>query len=53
MLLQTCLAAAGAPSGFAVAGVPYLAVDPAAGNSLTDVSVHSVHAFPAFLPSCC
>ncbi len=50
MLLQTCLAATtGGPGGFAVAGVPYIAVDPAAGNSLAAVSVHIVPAIPAFL----
>ncbi len=33
MLLQTCLAAAGAPGGFAVDDVPLVAVDPTAGNA--------------------
>jgi hypothetical protein len=53
MLLQTCLAAAGAPAGFSVAGVPYVAVDPAAGNVAAAVSVHIVPAIPTFLPCCC
>ncbi len=50
MLLQTCLASAGAPDGVAVAGVPYVAVDPAADNAVAAASVYIASAFPAFLP---